>query len=165
MSLKLNQSILFLKDILKRSAYFCFYSKRKRLERDLKETFLFQEIGFAKNSTNTFSKILIQGRVILFGTTGIYLYIYFLKQRCVMLIFFFSLTECSGKGLKPVLHCNFEYDFCGFTQSGFQWIRTKGKQVINKRPEIPFDGYPPGSNFVYSNSSFSTEVYGKGIKR
>ena len=72
------------------------------------------------------------------------------------------MTECNGKGLKPVLHCNFENDFCGFTQSGFQWIRTKGKQASNKRPEIPFDGYPPGSSFVYSNSSYSTEVYGKG---
>ena len=74
----------------------------------------------------------------------------------------FITTECSGKGLKPVIHCNFEEDFCGFTQSGFEWIRTKGKQVTSKRPEIPFDGYPPGSHFVYSNSSYSTEVYGKG---
>uniref|UniRef100_A0A7M5XHW3 Uncharacterized protein n=2 Tax=Clytia hemisphaerica TaxID=252671 RepID=A0A7M5XHW3_9CNID len=72
-----------------------------------------------------------------------------------------NVKECSGKGLQEVMRCNFAKDFCGFTRSGFDWIRTKGKKGNSKYPEIPFEGYPAGSYFVYANSTFSKFEYGK----
>jgi len=72
------------------------------------------------------------------------------------------ILECSGKGWKPIIRCSFEKDFCGFTQSGMVWVRSKGKKNNDKYPEIPYDEYLPGSYFVYPESTFLKEEYQKG---
>ena len=70
--------------------------------------------------------------------------------------------DCSGKGWKPVFRCSFEKDFCGFTQSGMEWVRSKGKKNNDQYPEIPYDEYLPDSYFAYPKSTFLKEEYQKG---